>query len=68
MSLGFKDLFVNSIEKIHNTHHKKPVCNNLHVSLKFHFSRQDASRPQSLELDSTRTGGHPDHRSTLPVP
>ena len=24
--------------------------------------------PRSLELESMRTGGHPDHRSTLPIP
>ena len=38
------------------------------VSLKCPFSRQDAPCPRSLELESMRTGGHPDHRSTLPVP
>ena len=38
------------------------------VPLKCNFPRQDAPRPRSLELESMRTGGHPDHRSTLSVP
>ena len=30
--------------------------------LKCNFPRQDAPHPQSLELESMMTGGHPDHR------